>query len=444
MKQNIDRKRYNSIKYALFQDILALLKNNYEKHSDIALENKIVEFEILLTNGLFLKAIRKLKQIKKIAYQKCNFSVCIRVQRKAINYRLFIHDTNPSSLEQVSKELVEFHRLSDNLNGYVQLSDEVLNFHFSCLDKRATNTDAIVGYLEHKLLSSEDLALSVLAKYYFFRIKSLIYLGSNAFEKSKHFSLKALKYLTSNASVYRNDLWHYIKCKNNYLEASLSLRQTIPFEEMYPELQDISEKRIALNKRDTYVKAFTFQFLCNLKLRYLWLTKDTGTFLKEFESLKKSYNKHQGLIWPSFRVEILLGFARLKFLSGELNESNMYCNLILNEKASPSSLYITCGNLLRLMVNFDKNNHELIPHLISTSTYALKKRDRFFQLERTFINGLNRIKQYHKEERKIALFQELKIEMKKLLDSSGDPVLDDNIRISEWLEGKTKNTGLAE
>lgn len=443
-KHKLDRKQFNSIKHALFQDILQFLKINYEKYSDIALENKIVEFEILLANGLFLKASRKLKQIKKIAYEKCEFSVCIRVQRKAINYRLFDHDTNTNSLEQASNELIEFYKLSNNLNGYMQLSDEVLNFHFTCLDKRATSTEEILVYLEHELLKNEKLAISVLAQYYFFRIKSLIYLGSNDFETSKIYSLKALNYLSAKSSIYRNDLWHYIRCKNNFLEASLSLMETEPFEQLYPELQLISKKAVAINKRDLYAKALTFQFLCNLRLRYFWLIKDSVTFLDEFDGLNNLYEEHENLIWPSFKVEILLGFAKLKSLAGELNEANEFCSKILNEKTSTSSLYITCGNLLRLMVNFDRNNHELIPHLISTSTYALKKRDRLFEFERTFINGLNKIKHYHSEERKAIMFHELKMEMKRLLDSSVDIILDRNIRIFDWLEEKAEKGGLVD
>jgi hypothetical protein len=428
--------KYSIFKFELFQQLVNHLKVNYDQYSDLALQNKQIEYDLLLKVGLHIKANRKLKEIKKNAFEKCDFITCFVVQQKAIKYRLFTHTSSLGNLKEASNELRKYQELSNNLNAYMLLSDEVLNSHYEFMDKRAQNRSDILEYLNHPLLHNKESASSVMAMYYFYRIKSLIYLGDNDYKNSMEYSLKAFYYLKENYSKYRNDYLHYVTCLNNYLDASLHLLETKYFEEMYPQMIKITNSSITNN--DIYSKAIIFETLSTLRLNYLWLVKDCVTFYDESEELEKSYYKYESILRPNFKIEIILSLAKMYFLAGDLEKANHFCKKIEEERNNPTIVLISCGNLLRLMINFDLGNHQLIPHLISTSKYSLKKRSRLFDLEKCFLNGLHKIKFYYSPEVKSKLFFELHEEIKKLLENSEEIIIDKKIRILDWLSAKSK------
>jgi len=435
-KHKISNKRYSQLKFDLFQELLAYSKENYAPYSDADLYNKLVEFELLLDRGLYIKAIRKFKAIKNIALEKCNFSVYCIAQKKVIEHRLFRKMSPQRTLEEESNDLKHFRSLSDNLDYYTVLSDEVLNLHYEFMDKRVNNRENILKYLEHPLLKDISKARCVMAKYYYYRIKSLIYLGDNNYVESRRFSLKSLNHLESNSSKYRDDYLHQLICINNYLDSSLHITDTGDFKAMYAKMIGINEKLSKKNHLDSNARAF--QLLCTLKLNYFWITRDTVSFLEDFRDFEKSFQKYYFILRPNFKLEIILGFAKMHFLRGDLEKADAFCKKLEDEKTNPTALYIICINLLRIMVNIDMGNYSMIPHLVNTSKYVLKKRDRLFDLERLFLNDIHKVKSYHSEREKVAIYVSLHEKISVLLNTTGDMIVDNKIRLLEWLSLKAE------
>ncbi|WP_299886478.1 hypothetical protein [uncultured Lacinutrix sp.] len=433
-KYALSDKKYSVLKFELFQELISFLKTNYDTYSDIALQNLVIEFELLLNSGLYIKANRRLKKIKEIALEKCDFNTCCVVQSKAINHRLYVQTNPPSNLAKESTKLRKYQELSDNLNTYRLLSDEVLNAHYEYMDKRVHDRETFLDYLNDPHLQDINMASSVMAKYYFYRIKSLVYFGDNNYEENKKYSLIAYNYLKSHPSKYRDDYVHYLICLNNYLDSSIRLLETEPFMEVYPKIIELVNSNTKNNSID--INTQTFQVLCSLKLNYFWLTKDVDSFLKEEQEFEEKYKKYEGTFRPNFKIEIILCLAKMYFISGSLKKANNYCKMINNEKTNPTSLFISCVTLLRIMINYDMENYRLIPHLISTSKYSLKKRSRLFNLELQFLNGLHKIKFYYSEDEKSKLFSELYVKIKTLLENSEEIIVDKEIRILEWLQEK--------
>jgi len=100
----------------------------------------------------------------------------------------------------------------------------------------------------------------------------------NNFKQSKKYALNAYLYLSKNSSGYRNDYKKLMNAMNNYLDSSLNLSETKPFEVMYPKMIKLAS---TVDVNDTLTKALTFQLLCSLRLNYLWLKRDFSSFLTE-------------------------------------------------------------------------------------------------------------------------------------------------------------------
>jgi len=432
-KHKLKLSKFNYIKFELFQDVINHLKIHPDEYTGIALQNETIEFELLLKNGLYIKANRKLKRIKKIAVERCDFKLAYSLQRKALTYRLFEHIDKVVSLKKTSKEIIEYLQLEANLNAYVLLNYEILELHYEFLDRRVKDRLIILKYLDNDLLQHESKAKSILAKYHFYLIKSLIYIGDNDYKQSKKYALLAYKHLSINSSKYRNDYTHCMIALNNYLDSSLNLLETEPFEATYPKMIELAN---STNKKDIYSEFQTFQQLCSLHLNYLWLKKDFTSFLAYTKYFEKSYVKYEANLSPNFKLEILLGLARMYFWNGDLKEANTFCEQIASEKSNPTLLFMACGNLLRVMINIDMGNYKLIAHLINTGKYFLKSRDRLFEVERCFFNGINKVKSFYSENQKNKLFENLYEEVSLILLESEEMVIDKKIDLIKWLKQK--------
>lgn len=434
-KHLLSSKQFSSIKFKLLQNIINYLKINYAEYSIVALRNYLTEFELMLNNGLYIKANRKLKLINEIALARCDFNTLYSAQRKAISYNLFNYINKKDNFEKESKQLIEYSEQSRKLHQYELLKDEILRIHYKFLDRRAKDRGDMLQYLDHELLKDESKPKTILSKYYFYLTKSLIYLGDNNYYESKKNALLAYEYLIVNSSKYRDDYMLKITTLNNYLDASLNLLETKPFETMYPKMLKMKK---AANYTGVLFKANDFQYFCSLHLNYLWLKKDYTTFLKVVEQYEKEYSEYEPYLSPNFKLEILLGLARMYFEQGCLEKANLFCNQIIKQKSNPTSLFLTCGKLLSIMINVDMGNYRLIPHLINTGKYLLKNRDRLFEIELLFFNSIKKLKQHFSNSQKKIIYKKLYNDIKDKVAQNEEMIIDKKIRILEWLKVKAE------
>ena len=434
-KHLISQKQFSHLKFQLFQEILNFLKVNYDEFSDISLQNDIIEFEILLHKGLYIKSTRKYKRIKNIALEKCDYSVCCTIQIKAIEHQLYNYTNPKQTLKEASSNLRELQVLSDNLISYKLLLSEVLNEHYNYMDRRAENSDEILNYLAHPLLQSSSKALSVLALFYYYRIKATIFYGNNQYQKTKEYSLKAYHHLNKQPSEYRNDYLRNIVCLNNYIDSSFYLLETSAYEIMYPQMIDIVG--IASKISDTHSKALIFQILCTLKLNYLWIKRDIAKFYEDIDEFIKPYLKYEPILRPNFKLEIIINMAKMYVLAGDLESANEYCNKIDFEKSNPASSFVSCLLIMRIMINFDLKNYQFMQHLVSTSKYYLIKRNRFFDLENISFKYFGQIKQYHSTKEQQLIFDKLYEELLILTKNSKDLIISNKIDLLNWVKQRS-------
>lgn len=434
-KHSLTQKQFSSLKFQLFHELLNYLKVNYHEFSDLALHNYIIEFELLLNKGLYIKATRKLKRIKEIAIEKCEFNTCCNVQMKLIEHQLYKYTNPVNTLAEASDELREFQKLSDNLNSYRLLLSEVLIAHYNYMDRRAENSDDILEYLNHDLLKNSGQASSVLALFFYYRIKATVYYGNNQYQKAKDYSLKAYQHLNKNTSAYRNDYLKNLVCLNNYIDASFHLMETESYEIMYPQIIEIVKQ--ASNTVDTYSNSLIFQILSTLKLNYLWMKKDVTQFYEEIDDFIEPYSRYESILRPNFKLEIIINMAKMYFLAGDLKMANDYCKKIDLEKSNPTTSYISCLLILRIMINFELKNYEFLQHLVSTSKYYLKKRNRLFDLESLFFKSISQIKYHYSPKEHQHIFDDLYDKLILLTKNSKDLIVSNKINLLEWVKQKS-------
>lgn len=89
------------------------------------------------------------------------------------------------------------------------------------------------------------------------------------------------------------------------------------------------------------------------------------------------------------------------------------------------------------MVNIDMGNYKLIPHLVNTSKYFLKRRNRLFEIEHCFFNGINRLKPFYSATQKSKMFKQLYEEISSKMVETEEMVIDEKIDLIKWLKTKS-------
>lgn len=431
---NITSKQLNIFKFKLFKLILEY--KVHDKRSDRRQgPYELNEFEVLLNASLYLKALRKLKKVKAIVDETCEFEYFLIAQRQAIESSLFsLINQNHDSIRLAYQELREYQDKFTNLNEYRNLSDLVFVLHYKVLDKRAPLRKQMLEYIDHPLLEDEQKAVSIMAKFYYYRILSIIHLGDNNYEKSRRFSLKAYNYLIQNRSKIRNDYSFLIKSLNNYLDASLHLKDLVEIDKYFPQFEQLILPNVSdLNYPQN---AISLQYLISFRVNYLWVKKDFDQFFLEFDYFLSMYTKHERLFQPNTKAEILLGFARILFHSTKYEEAEKYCEqLLLYEKNNPTHLIICQASILRVMINYELGNFRIIPFTINSSRYVIKSRNRYFEIEKLILTRMTKIKSYNTEKANTKILKNIRKTLGPQL------IIDENrfiegIGLIEWLDSK--------
>ena len=425
-------------KHKLFSLILKCLKTVKAKSSTEDVLDLMLEFDILINHGIFNKAHKKLARLIAIGNVRCDYDLCIWATKNAIKQGLFYHEsfTYNHVLENAYKQIVIFEEKANELRSFELLSDQVLLLHYEFLDKRLDNRNEILDYLKHPLLSQNYNYKCELSEFFYYRIKSIIFLGDNDHKRSRDYSLKAIKYLQTIENDDRDDFLYKLKSLNNYLDASLHLEDIDSYLRMKVQLDNHIASNI--DSLSLPFKGLAFQFKLALDLNYLWLRKDYSCFLDNRQDFFEKYLACAEFLRPNIDAEILFGFSRLFFIAGDYENAQHYCQqLIDTQKKNPTTLILCCCNILRVLINFELGNLKAISHIIKSSKYFLKTRNRYFKIENVFFSGLSKIKPYNTEDENTRILRSLHKSLDECKLHSQDHIIDNMLDLTEWLSRKT-------
>jgi len=436
-KLKITESEIAKLKHKLFSVIIQALKSIMVKDTSQDLIDLMLEFDLLIKHGMFHKGNRKLEKIVSVGEARCEYDICIWAIKKAILKGLFAHVNFKYRhlLDNAYAKIKSLQNKSLELNAYKNLSDQVLLLHYEFLDRRIENRNEILKFLEHPLITEKVEYQSELSEFFYYRIKSLIYLGDNNYAESKIYSLKALGYLESIENKNRNDFNYKIVTINNYLDASLHLEDVAAFDQMIVKMDQLIDKNS--ESFSLANKAVSIQLRLSCVLNYLWLTKDHKTFIKNYDQYQQTSIDCDQFLRPNIAAEVLFGFSRMFFLAKEYDQAHHYClQLIDKHKKNPTITVLCCSNILRIIINYELGNVKAISYIIQSTKYFLKSRNRYFKIENIFFSGLSKIKPYHSKSEKLELFKVLHAKLSETAGFSEERVVDKMVGLTDWVAEK--------
>lgn len=432
---NLSKEQLRDTKFHLIKSILKCLKHSNRGQRQVYF-NGVIELITLQEKGLYRKAIRKFKALKKQAIVDHEFDQVCYLLKRAESLILF-EASEDEMIEKILKSKEEYsyyQMLAKNLNEYSTLAVKVLGLGYKFADGRLEDK-IMLDFLDHPLLKNESNAKSDLAKGLYYEIKCLIYLGVCDYHKASIYALKGWEHAKKTSSPNRNDYHVLSSCLSNYLHAVLTigdlegyLRMVVHFDKLVLE----NDEHLSILQ-----KSRTFGMQASIKLSYYNITKNCDEFNDKFPEIREKLEWYENIIHPNFKSRIIFYISKLFFLNGNLEQSLEWSNKLYEiQRNNPYYIVLVSNNILRIMIHYDLGNLISIPHLSKSAAYFFKSKNRYFELEKCFIKGICKVKVYHSKSQKEAIFKKLLLDLNELMLNEKNNHINHITGIIEWVESK--------
>jgi len=436
-KLKINKQQFRDSKFHLFNIIIESLKRVEETNSRNVLLNKVMEVQILIKKGLLQKAFRKYKKLKEILTIKGEYDLLtfLITHSEILSIYNVSEDKVNETLLKNAKEAEHYLKLSKNLRAFRKLSVEVLGLHYKASNRETQYRNQLLDYLKHPLLAGEHMAKSDLARYVFYEVKCIIYMGIHDFEKSGINSLKCIKHLQAVASPLRDDYHLLLASYANFLNAQLYLKNIALVEKYMKALDALILKN--KNRLEFRYLVKTFEMRTTAFLAYLSAIKNATKFEQVSDEIIIEYEDFKNSINPNFKAIILFYISKLYFIGGKLGEALQWSEKLSDiQRSNPTYSIIINGYLLKIMIHYDLGNLKIIQHLVSSAEYFIKTHNESPDVEQCFMKGINQIKPFHLSSEKTAILKKILSEIKLIHKNSSENKINPFIDVKEWLQSK--------
>jgi len=437
------------MKVRLEEYILCSLQEYHaEKSIRAKLSKEIHSVEILFQKGLFDLALRQIKKSKKTAEHYEEFVALFELLKweiKIINAQGFVTVTD-EELQKLYKEAE--HSLAKELNAlaYCRFSFTIyLQMRKYGFFRDKEELKKFGQIMEDPLLKSEDKALSVEAKYYYYSSHIGFANLEGDYRKGEINTLKILKVLEGYPQLVEKEPRHWISMQQNACVWQFYFKEYGETRHLLEKLkQFLIEHRTSLSKS---LFSRTFYYI-NTSLLCVYIR--TGEYEKGLSEVAKFEKEFIEFKLTPLSVEEKWKFyeatATVYFGAQKYSEAVKYLNKIINDKDTDVRRDMQAtARIFSLIAHYELGNQELLRYMVKWTYHFLSKRQIVFKFESIILDFIGKkSRQMDTRKKTIEAFKELKEELVKLLPDPYERRPLDEFEFIEWLESKIENKPFAE
>jgi hypothetical protein len=436
-----------STKNYLFNIILKSLTEYYATGSLRQEINRIIdEFLILMEKGMYKQAEKRLIKAKALTIKNEMFELVLDILNLELRLLTRLNYTGKAH-DLYTKNAKEKSQISGKLNNF----NEIINTYYllSVIWQKDKSPDSgdrewiEKNITKNPLFKNDQNALSNKAKLFYYRI--LFIASETNLDTQKSYSVlkKIIEHTDSHDEVLNNFAGQYINSLTNLVSLDISLKKYNSAEKNIEKLKNLPG-RLSPGKLTITTEAsifhYTYFLLFVLCIETVQL--DRGLILiSEVESKLKQY---KGYILKFRIMQFYFFFANMHFLRSEYDSSLKWLNKILNENTNEVSPdLMSYSRILSLVIHYEKNDYELIEHMIKSTKRFLSKNQRTFKFEKSVLDFLSKALRLSDDKN----INELLLSFKKsLLAILNDPYESDaieNLDLISWIESRLQNKPIA-
>ncbi|MEO1434207.1 MAG: hypothetical protein AAFV80_01635, partial [Bacteroidota bacterium] len=280
-------------------------------------------------------------------------------------------------------------KIFSNSNQIALLYYEVFKMRIEATDLKYMDIDRAEQIMNHPLLRSDDRALSLKAKSHFYLIHQFFAEMKGDKLASREFAFKYLNLLQNNPKfTKRRDTQNIIFAIYNYLGRCRETNYYQDIDLLLDELKAIKPEYLAL-------KIFHFELLSEVTLATIIHKREFKEVDQKIDSILVELEKRKERIRSYCQQRVYQYVTIIRIIQGRFKEA-LDMNLATLEA---SQLPGTRGDMelaakiLNLILHLELSNHLLVPNLIRSIAYQIKKQSYSLMLEKQLLHSINKLAQ---------------------------------------------------
>lgn len=438
--QRAQRKKYPELKAYLYDLLLKSLYVYHEQNSaEARVQQLLQQVTVLFRRGAYHDCRDVLHKADKLARQYEFFTRLIEIMTwdKQIAYATmdvnYLHTHLDRLLAEESGLLEQLERLSDYKRAFFQMYVSVKR---GAQERTTSGLAPLTNIIHQEIFLSPDLANSHRARIFYYRALNLYHYAASENVKFYETGSYLVSLLESRPHFLKEDLSDYIAALSNLVLSCGLLGK-------YDEVRSTLKKLRHLNPRtEEDRRKIDRQYYSN----FLAFCIFTGDF-EEGRREMNNYRKQISISGPRDQdtPSLIYQYCLICFGCGDYDGSLTWLNRWLNMPRSVEREDLqSIARILSIVLHFEMGNFLLMESLLRSATHFMKVKNRFYDVERHFMQGMTEISRHPARREQIAIFERMRQKMSEgPVALAAGPLLQ-TFDLEAWLTGKATQTSFAE
>ncbi len=300
-----------------------------------------------------------------------------------------------------------------------------------------TDLSAYHDIINHRLLRTENNAMSYQSLYHYYRIQLAYFFALNDFTAVYSYSQKLIKLMEAHPHQIEEGLQLYVSALGNLITCQANLKK-------YKEVELSLKKLKEINTKSSYVKSQLFYITNNMNLIMCINTGEFDKGLNLIAPIQEELNKNT--LSKHAEMPLLYNIFYIYFGAGNYREARNYLNKIINDTTTDVRSDLYCFvKIINLIVHFELGNENLLEYIVKSTYRFLYKRNRLYKFETSILNFIRKKLPHIKSDKELIMsLKELKKEIEEVTKVSFEAKALDYFDFISWLESKISNKLFAE
>lgn len=429
-------KHFPSEKNHLYKLILKSLRA-YHAESTVTgqLKQEIKNIEVLYKKALYKECNKFLHRAKKLAkeHERFHYYFELLSWEKRLLEDSFASGEFTKDVDALMREEQEVAEKLRNLAAFHILYSKInYVFHSGGYVRTEQEYALVKEIVEHPLIVGPNTALSTRAATICYYTQGFCNWAIRDYETGYEKFSAALDILEKTPKIRKDLQKRYIRTLYYVVNCEIELGK---YEEAEEHIQQIKALESKKNFSSLLLKMEIFR---TSSISEMSLMDRRGVYDGHEEMVERilaGLEEFGNRIPKEYELEFCFALSRIYFGAGMVNKSLFWLNKVLNENDSTlrQDLF-TYARLFNLVVHYELNNFDLLEYIVRSTQRYLSRKQKAFDVEGVLIENIRKLSKQNTDEKRIALFIELRKELETLFKDPNERLMLKYFDFLSWVD----------
>lgn len=433
----------------LYNLILNSLSHYSKDQSDVFLiRNLVTQAEILSKRLLHDQSLKLLLKAKRLASERDLFNIkydILNTERHIIRQTSTMEEFSVQN-DTLFTEQYRIVELLKNSLDYYKLNFNVGKFLMSFGSGKVRGKDSLKEFEEmfdSHLLNDIEHAKTFLTRYIFHNLKIQYHLTKEEYKEAHSHALSAVELCEDNIVKLMKGIDNYIFALSNLLNCQIRTRLFKDFDstaevmsrlpEQYPE--SITE----------YNKVFIFYTLSVMKLSKNMENFDITALEKNEADIQNELQLYEERMTTFQKIVLYFFLSASNFVREDFAKCIHWNSKMFNlGKSDLSEDYQCYARIIQLIAFFELGYYDSLEHMLKSVYHFISRKKKVYKYESIIQKYLRRTFRIKSDAELMEMFEDMKMEIEKLLNDPFERNALDAFNILYWLDSKIRKVSMIE